>query len=87
MSSSRISRVVTVSLPPALAAEFDRLAEAEGRNRSELFREMFRSYLVQRELSELDALQRYGAERAADLGVLSEDDVVRIVAEERSSYR
>lgn len=48
---------------------------------------MFRSYLVQRELSELDALQRYGAERAADLGVLSEDDVVRIVAEERSSYR
>jgi integrase len=37
---------------------------AEGRNRSELFREMLRVYRAYREVGELETLQRYGAARA-----------------------
>ena len=82
----RRSRVVTVSLPPDLADEFDRIADREQRTRSELFREMLRAYRVQREIAEFEALQRYGAERARSAGVLTEEDVLSIVAEERASY-
>lgn len=83
----RTTRLLTVSLPPEALAEFEAIAAAEGRNRSELFREMLRSYRAQRELDEFAALQRYGAERARGVGVLDEDDVVRLVAEERAAYR
>lgn len=85
--SSRRSRVVTVSLPPELAADFDRIAADEQRTRSELFREMLRAYRAQKELEEFHDLQRYGASRARERGILTEEDVVAIVAEERASYR
>ncbi|HTE85208.1 MAG TPA: CopG family transcriptional regulator [Dehalococcoidia bacterium] len=33
-------------VPPETAADFDRLAAEEGRNKSELFREMLRVYKI-----------------------------------------
>ena len=51
MTTKRTTKVLTVSLPPDAAEDFDRLAAREGRNRSELFREMFvvyRAYLETR---------------------------------------
>ncbi len=85
--SSRRSRVVTVSLPPELAEDFERIAAEEQRTRSELFREMLRTYRLQREAEEFDLLQRYGAERARSAGVLTEQEVIDLVAEERATYR
>ena len=82
--ASRKSRVVTVSLPPDLAEAFDRIAEEEQRTRSELFREMLRAYRAQREVEELSALQRYGALRADELGILNEEQILALVAEERA---
>jgi len=42
-------RTVTISLPPRLAREVDRLARSERRSRSELFREAFRQYAARLE--------------------------------------
>lgn len=85
--ATRRSRVLTVSVPPDLAETFDRIAAEEQRTRSELFREMLRSYRMQREVAEFEELQRYGSERARAAGVLTEEDVADLVAEERASYR
>ncbi|MGZ4212747.1 MAG: CopG family ribbon-helix-helix protein, partial [Actinomycetota bacterium] len=40
----RPSKVLSVSVPPDTAKDFDRIARQEGRNKSELFREMLRVY-------------------------------------------
>lgn len=79
----RTSRVLAVSVPPEVAREFDRLAEREGRNRSELFREMLRIYRVYRETRTFESLQRYGAARVAGAGIRTEADVRRVIRNAR----
>lgn len=76
--------MVTVSLPPEAASDFERMAREEGRNRSELFREMLRVYRAYRETGRFEALQRYGAARARALGVRDERDVERLIREARA---
>ncbi len=83
MAQKRSSKVLAVSVPPAAAEEFERLAEAEGRNKSELFREMLRVYRAYRETRTFESLQRYGAAQARRLGVRDERDVERLIDEFR----
>jgi len=80
----RTTRVLAVSVPPGAAGEFERLARDEGRNKSELFREMLRVYRAYRETGTFESLQRYGAARARALRVRDESDVARLVAELRA---
>lgn len=75
--------MLAVSVPPQIAREFDRLAEREGRNRSELFREMIRVYRVYLETRTFESLQRYGAARAAGTGIRTEADVRRAIRNAR----
>jgi hypothetical protein len=82
--SNRSSKVLAVSVPRDAAAEFERLAIEEGRNKSELFREMLRVYRIWRETQRFEYLQRYGAARARQLGITNEDDVERLIQEIRS---
>src|SRR6058998_3523653 len=79
MAQKRSSKVLAVSVPPATADEFDRLAETEGRNKSELFREMLRVYRGYRETGTFESLQRYGAAQARRLGIRDERDVERLI--------
>jgi metal-responsive CopG/Arc/MetJ family transcriptional regulator len=79
----RTTRVLAVSVPPDAADAFDRLAEREGRNRSELFREMLRVYGVYRETQTFESLQRYGAAQAARNGIRTRADVERAVRNAR----
>ena len=79
----RTSRVIAVSLPPSSAEDFDRIAREEGRNRSELFRDMLRVYAAHRENAAFDSLQRYGAGRARILDVRDEADVARLIDDAR----
>lgn len=51
---------LTVSLPAGLARKFEGLAKAEAKNRSQLFRDMFRAYEQRRREQEFFELQRYG---------------------------
>jgi len=75
--------VVAVSVPPESAEDFERMARQEGRNKSELFREMLRVYQAYREAGRFESLQRYGAARARALGVRDERDVERLIREAR----
>ena len=45
---ARTSRVTTLSLPPKMAAEAEKIAKEENRTKSELFREALRLYIDQR---------------------------------------
>lgn len=72
-----------MSVPPEAADEFEELAGVEGRNKSELFREMLRVYRVYRETGTFESLQRYGAAQARRLGIRDERDVDRLIAEAR----
>ena len=69
-------RTVTISLPPELARRVDRVARAEGRSRSELFREALRQYLERGE--RWDRIFSFGEKQAGRLG-LKEADVSRAV--------
>lgn len=79
----RTSKVLAVSVPPEAARDFERLAAQEGRNKSELFREMLRVYQSYQETGRFETLQRYGATRARALGVTSEQDVERLIEQAR----
>lgn len=74
-------RTFTISLPPKLARQVDKQAAAEGRTRSELFREAVRQYIARR--GRWSQIFDYGESVAAGRA-LTEEDVDRAVAEERS---
>jgi metal-responsive CopG/Arc/MetJ family transcriptional regulator len=48
----RITKVIGFSVPPSLAEDVERVAKAERRTKSELFREMFRVYQLYRKQRE-----------------------------------
>jgi metal-responsive CopG/Arc/MetJ family transcriptional regulator len=83
--AKRSSKVLAVSVPPDTARDFERLAEQEGRNRSELFREMLRVYRAYRETGRFETLQRYGAAKARALGVSTEQDIDRLIQQARQA--
>ncbi len=74
---------VTISLPPEIARDYERIADREAKNKSQLFRDMFSLYrekILEREFFDL---QRYGSKTARERGILTEKDVERIVFEDR----
>jgi len=74
---------LTVSLPPDLARTFERLAKAEAKNKSQLFRDMFRAYQQRRLEQDFFELQRYGAQQARKKGILTEADVEALIFQGR----
>jgi predicted transcriptional regulator len=75
----RSSQTFTISLPPDLADEVDRLAEQEHRSRSELFREAFRRYVNSQHRWE--RILAFGPHVAAAAGLDSEAAVAAAVDE------
>ena len=74
---------ITVSVPPDMAKEFDKLAKQEAKNKSQLFREMFRTYEEHLREREFYDLQRYGAGEARKIGILTEADVEALLFQDR----
>ncbi|MBI5853720.1 MAG: ribbon-helix-helix protein, CopG family, partial [Nitrospirae bacterium] len=72
-----------VSVPSDVAVEFEKLARAEAKNRSQLFRDMFTTYQQHKREEEFFALQRYGARQARKKGILTEGDVEALVFQGR----
>ena len=81
MKRGRVS--VTLSVPSELATKFERLAKAEAKNKSQLFREIASVYERQRKTEEFHALRRYGVKHARKKGVLTEADVEALVFQDR----
>lgn len=80
----RTTKTWSISLPPKLEKEAEKAAKDENRTKSELIREALRRYLETRKFRKLQA---YGAKRARELGIVSEDDVDRLVHEYRNQQR
>ncbi|MFQ5852661.1 MAG: ribbon-helix-helix protein, CopG family [Candidatus Binatia bacterium] len=77
----RTSRLLAVSLPPDLAEAYEVLAKELGKNKSELFREMFAVYQGVREEQELYRLQRRIARQVGKR--FTEKEIEKIVFEDR----
>lgn len=80
---ARTAVTIGFSVPPDVAAKVERIARDEGRSKSELFRDMVRSYEKQRELRAFEELAEYGRTKAAERGVASERDIERLIHEAR----
>lgn len=80
---ARSTRVLSVSVPEALAEEIERLAREEGVSKSELVRLMARAYRRERSEEEFLRLQRELAPKGRALGVTTEEDVERVMLEDR----
>lgn len=79
--SGRTTKTITISLPPKVAKEVDRLAKTEKKTKSQLFRDMiavYEEYIAEKDWQEL---RRFGNETAKRLGITSEEDVYRIINE------
>jgi len=72
---ARITKTVTLSLPPEMDKKISALMKKEGRTRSELLREALRRYMEEQEWKET---LRYGRMRAKERGI-TEDQVEDIV--------
>ena len=81
-TSTRTSRTFTVSFPPDLAEQVERLAAKESRTTSELFREAFRAYRIQRVKAAFEDLRALA--QANNSEVYSEEDIERFVDEVRA---
>jgi predicted transcriptional regulator len=79
---TRTTRTFTISLPPQLAEQVERVAARESRTTSELFREAFRTYQVER-AREAFARLRALAEQS-DTSGYGPEDVERLVDEDRA---
>ena len=78
----RASRVFTISFPEELAKQVLAVADEESRNISELFREAFRSYHIERSHRKLERIRAEAAARAPVK--YTEDDVEALVDEIRA---
>lgn len=79
----RRRKAITISLPPEVAEDYEKLAQQQTKNRSQLFRDMFRLYKEHTLEEEFLKLQRYGGKLAKKKGIMTEEDVERLVFERR----
>ena len=79
----RATKIISLSLPPRLLKNAERLAPKEGRIKSELFREALRRYIWQKKWTEIRA---YGAQKARELG-LREEGINRLIHKYREETR
>ncbi len=70
----------TISLPPELAAEAERLARQRGTTLSGVVQEALRVAAADRRIHELRDIQGYWSRRARALGILTEQDLERYLA-------
>jgi metal-responsive CopG/Arc/MetJ family transcriptional regulator len=82
LSRSRTSRVFTISFPEDLATQVEEVARQESRNISELFREAFRTYRLERMQRKLATTRAAVAARTAPR--YTEEDVEELVDEIRT---
>jgi len=76
------TRTFTVSFPPDLANQVERLAAEESRTTSELFREAFRKYRAERIRASLDEFNAIAREKGHN--GYGPEDVERLVHEVRA---
>jgi len=79
----RKTAVLGFSVTPEIAAEYEKLTARQKTTKSELFRRMVETYKDRLAEEEFFALQRKMARRVRRQGPLTEEEVTRIVFEDR----
>ena len=74
---------MTISIPPEIAEDYEKIARKEAKNKSQLFRDMFLIYKTQTLERDFLSLQREGAKLARKRAIYTEKDVEKIVFEGR----
>ena len=82
MPRAGTTRTFTISFPPDLADQVERLAKKESRTTSELFREAFRAYRAEQIRAVFDEL--HALSKAGGGEEYTEDDIERFVDEDRA---
>jgi CopG family transcriptional regulator/antitoxin EndoAI len=80
---ARTTKTLTVSLPPQIYEEIERLAKLERKTKSELFRDMVRVYEDHLDEERWKRLKRVGRATARRYRLASEEDIERLVHEAR----
>ena len=75
----RTTKIQTISLPPEIVKQIEKIIKEEGMTKSELFREALREYIRKRRW---EKIREYGARKAAEVGI-KEEDVERLIDEYR----
>lgn len=69
--------VLSVSLPENITKELDKFAKSTGRNKSDIVKESLSLFLWEMKLK---AVQRKLVTKAKRLGIVSEDDVFKVIS-------
>ncbi len=80
----RKSKVLSLSVPPEIARDLDNMAKTEDKSRSEIFKDMFKTYkesVAEREWRELFS---FGKETAKRFEIKDEKELFMILDEEGS---
>lgn len=75
----RTTKIQTISLPPEIVKQIEKIIKEEGMTKSELFREALREYIRKRRW---EKIREYGARKPAEFGI-KEEDVERLIDEYR----
>lgn len=68
-------QIINISVPAAIAKQITALAKKENKTKSELMREAFRKYQLDKDWAKI---RRWGEETAQRMGIETVDDVERI---------
>jgi CopG family transcriptional regulator / antitoxin EndoAI len=72
---ARVTKTITLSLPPEMVDKIEELMKEEGRTRSELLREALQRYAEEQEWKKI---YRYGEKKAKEKGI-TEDQIEDII--------
>jgi Arc/MetJ-type ribon-helix-helix transcriptional regulator len=84
---SRVTKTLTVSLPPQVYRDVENLAKLERKTKSELFRDMVAVYEDHLDEKRWLRLRRKGRQTVSEMGLKSEEDIERLVHEARGLRR
>lgn len=80
----RTTKTITISLPPEMLEQVERLMKEEGRTKSELLREALRRYVEEREW---ERLYRVIETTAKEKGITSEEQINELIHARRRQRR
>jgi metal-responsive CopG/Arc/MetJ family transcriptional regulator len=83
MFMARTTKTLTVSLPPQIFEEIERLAKLERKTKSELFRDMVKVYEDHLDEERWKRLRRLGRATAKKYRLSSDQDIEKLVHEAR----
>lgn len=76
----RTTKIMTLSLPPEMVKEVERITKEEHRTKSELFREALRKYINDKRWLQI---RQWGLKASQKLGVSTEEDVDKFIHQYR----